>query len=1115
MANHLVNKLIIKLIFSICRFSKYKFVIFYLLFSFLIPNKINFSANSLETIIEDDIEKQIFKDNVVINKNNMQLFTDKAIYYPDKNEVLLINNVKMYDTNDSLFCDSLILYDEEQKSFEAMKNVNFYKQTNKIKCEKLIYETLPDTSKKIIQIFDNGKIIDSLRVVKGDSIYIHYKDSLLDHINISSNGEIINYRYAKINKNKRSQLIEDYISSKYIYMDFYNSSVKNIYLKGMSTTKLNVVQDTLIQGLNKATGDSISINMNNNIIDRLQIIGGAEGTFIPEKNNSKIDSTIVYKAEYIDYLVNEEVSYLINDAYVNYDFTELNSGKIYVDWNNNFLEATIQDSIFPSINGFGENPTFGDKMIFNLVTKRGKIFKGKTKYNEGNYLGENIIRDKDEVLYVSDSQFSTCDLDDPHYFFHSDYMKMIPEDRIIAKPVLFYIQELPIFYLPFAVFPNKNGNRISGWIMPSFGHRNTSGTYLDDLGYYYVPNDYSDYRMLVDIQDKKGIITNQLLRYKRKSGKYWYNYYLDGSFEYEKKYYLSDEDNDITNLFNEDTRIYENVKWRHKQSFDPTQDLIINYKYKSTLDPQESNFNERLDQNQLTTLSYQKRWERNSLNIGFEKYEELYIPLPSGYDQINVYKWLTGPRLSFSMPQRKLFGNGDSWYNKIYINYGVSYNNGKETFTKNSCLDINNDNICDPCLEFDDEGTCLDYGECNEFDDNGNCTQYIWSSEDSEDISSGGAKNNIQLSSTNSIGFITISPRLNIIEDWVFQYRDYNLDGEFIQEDGFNRRLTWNSSLILNTKLYGILPVNLGGINSIRHKITPAITFNYIPDLKTGSDQIVNDYDILNGTSASSLSNGSQNIRFSIDNNFQMKIKDQYGEINKIDFLNYYLTFNYGGYNGEENKFSLIDSKISFKKPNGTELLYVHMQHDMYNENDQLLIKENKLPRLSSLTAQMSSFFRINGRSFDNNSILVEQPVDESDTLDFSKYNSILYMDEQKPNISSNELWRSDLSFSIQGNYDVEEEKWDFNYFNLDTRTTLHLTKKWLLTYAVGVNLMDMKIKSQSFKFYRDLHCWEFMFTWWPDGFGKGFQLSINIKHPDLQDIRLRSSSPNRKFMTN
>ena len=57
-------------------------------------------------------------------------------------------------------------------------------------------------------------------------------------------------------------------------------------------------------------------------------------------------------------------------------------------------------------------------------------------------------------------------------------------------------------------------------------------------------------------------------------------------------------------------------------------------------------------------------------------------------------------------------------------------------------------------------------------------------------------------------------------------------------------------------------------------------------------------------------------------------------------------------------------------------------------------------------------------------------------------------------------------------------------------------------------------MRSQSIKLYRDLHCWEFMFTWWPDGFGKGFQLNINVKHPDLRDVRLRSSSSNRKIYT-
>ena len=102
------------------------------------------------------------------------------------------------------------------------------------------------------------------------------------------------------------------------------------------------------------------------------------------------------------------------------------------------------------------------------------------------------------------------------------------------------------------------------------------------------------------------------------------------------------------------------------------------------------------------------------------------------------------------------------------------------------------------------------------------------------------------------------------------------------------RRLTWNASLSLNTKIYGILPINIGKINSIRHKMTPQMTLSYTPDLKTGSNQIkdngtTNGYDILSGTNASYLSLGSRKIRFSLSNSFQMKINDL-AETKKIDF---------------------------------------------------------------------------------------------------------------------------------------------------------------------------------------------------------------------------------------
>ena len=230
------------------------------------------------------------------------------------------------------------------------------------------------------------------------------------------------------------------------------------------------------------------------------------------------------------------------------------------------LEARIKDSIYPSINGFGESPILGEKMEFDLISKKGKITKGKTNFNQSFYNGETLTKDKNELFYINNSLFTTCELDHPHYYFHSKQMKMIPNDRVIAKPMTLYIRDLPIFYLPFAVFPNKNGDRISGWIMPTFGHRSSTGTYLDNLGYYYVVNNYSDYTFLFDIQDKKGIIANHEYRYKIRSGESWYNYILEGYIKYETKNYLADNDEDISNLFSNNSQKIKNITFFHKQS---------------------------------------------------------------------------------------------------------------------------------------------------------------------------------------------------------------------------------------------------------------------------------------------------------------------------------------------------------------------------------------------------------------------------------------------------------------------------------------------------------------------------------------------------------------------
>ena len=71
-------------------------IIFSLIYS---KSEIQFSANILENLVEEDIEKRIFRDDVIIKKDDMTLFTDEAIYIPSESKVILSKDVRMYHTH--------------------------------------------------------------------------------------------------------------------------------------------------------------------------------------------------------------------------------------------------------------------------------------------------------------------------------------------------------------------------------------------------------------------------------------------------------------------------------------------------------------------------------------------------------------------------------------------------------------------------------------------------------------------------------------------------------------------------------------------------------------------------------------------------------------------------------------------------------------------------------------------------------------------------------------------------------------------------------------------------------------------------------------------------------
>ena len=61
-----------------------------------------------------------------------------------------------------------------------------------------------------------------------------------------------------------------------------------------------IFDDSVYQGKNDASGDTIIMNFNNNELEKLNIINGAKGTYSPDSIATDMKSPIKYSADYIN-----------------------------------------------------------------------------------------------------------------------------------------------------------------------------------------------------------------------------------------------------------------------------------------------------------------------------------------------------------------------------------------------------------------------------------------------------------------------------------------------------------------------------------------------------------------------------------------------------------------------------------------------------------------------------------------------------------------------------------------------------------------------------------------------------------------------------------------------
>lgn len=234
---------------------------------------------------------------------------------------------------------------------------------------------------------------------------------------------------------------------------------------------------------NTVSGDTILFSVVNERLQEVDVVGGAIGTYLHGEDKI-VDSTILqvvdtinYNGRFINYDLVDSLITLEVGSHVQSASVELDAYEIQLQTNKKMIRAysaeLLSDSlgvdrVRPYTAQFQPNPIpvqlkdgeevlLGDYLEYSIETEKGRILKSKSGYETGFYYGNRVFRATKDIFYVEEGRYTTCDADEPHFHFYSSNMKLMEDNKLIAKPVVFYLGRLPLIALPYYVFPLKKG----------------------------------------------------------------------------------------------------------------------------------------------------------------------------------------------------------------------------------------------------------------------------------------------------------------------------------------------------------------------------------------------------------------------------------------------------------------------------------------------------------------------------------------------------------------------------------------------------------------------------------------------------------------------------------
>ncbi|PWB75954.1 hypothetical protein C3F09_01455 [candidate division GN15 bacterium] len=917
--------------------------------------------------------------------------------------------------------------------------------------------------KNVLDLFDNPAAQRGRSVIRGGLITVYSANDVLSRIDVldSARGDFIE----PIGKDT-THFDNSKLTGKKIIMNFEQGNLIGVTSVGQAYSwYYPSSQGKPEEQQNSVSGDTIRFAIKDERLQSVTVIGGGIGRYLDSKMVATSDSTKSRQVDTVDYTgarivydLTDSTITLNNHATVNSGTMALSAEEIEFQTRHRLVKAYSANITKPSehvdstlLARFQPNPIpvilkdkeeelYGDFLEYSMETQKGRIVQSKSSYETGLYYGRKVARATKDIYYVDDGRYTTCNAEEPHFHFHSPHMKLINNDKLLAKPVVLYIGRLPILALPYYVFPMKKG-RHSGILPFRVGNLSQGDKYIENVGYYWAASDYWDWQNALSYREFNTSLTwttavNYVILYKL-SGSVTANISRETSFD---RY-----------LGTERKRTRWTIAGSHRQEFSGGWKIDASGSYQSDASYYQdysADLADRTNRNLRSVVNFSKRFSKTVALSGSFSHEQ-NLDAQTKTDRL--------PTMGISLPVIKPFGSGriddqgklvPRWYNNLTVAYRPSMTNFAYSAVKDSVIvdTIGTDTLGAPVIVYDT-------------------------------LSRGTRKKYTRLDHAVSMNFpmtvakyFVFNPNFNYTENWFKIHRTDQSDAAGINASRLYRTYIYTTGVSLSTTVYGTVRPNVFGLKGLRQVLMPSVSYGYTPK--------INRFPIQRGFAGGGAGSTAKvsSLSASLGQIYQAKIKQGESERN-LDLFSLQSGLSY---DFEDTVRHFSDLTTIFQSQVLPRIsISGSMVHSLYKPGTNTL---------NLRSPYLASFSILSSITIAGNQFLFDEPVRIERGADSATQVAAAGQSQVRPGGQQGWSIRVDYAYSESGRDQYFQKQSSLNlavFFNLTPNTTV--------TFRQAYDPVSGQTINSQVGIVRQLHCWTGEFSWVPVGSNRGYSFRLYV----------------------